>query len=83
MAGGKGLTWSEISKRYEQCFEVIYDRIKNNKQFILLGNDRLSEDNGVEVYFKMVGINIPEKVNGKWKQSTEFIEFQPKKFTSF
>jgi hypothetical protein len=83
MAGGKGLTWSEISKRYEQCFEVIYDRIKNNKPFILLGNDRLSEDNGVEVYFKMVGINIPEKVNGKWKQSTEFIEFQPKKFTSF
>jgi hypothetical protein len=83
MAGGKGLTWSEISKRYKQCFEVIYDRIKNNKPFILLSKDRLSEDNGVEVYFKMVGISIPEKVNGRWKQSKEYIEFEPKRFSSF
>lgn len=83
MAGGKGLTWSEITKRYEQCFEVIYDRIKNNKPFILLDKNRLSEDNGVEIYFKMVGISIPEKVNGRWKPSKEFIEFEPKRFNSF
>jgi len=83
MAGGKGLTWAEITKRYYQCFEVIYNRIKNDKPFILLDNNRLSEDNGVEVYFKMVGISIPTQENGRWKQSKEFIEFEPKRFASF
>lgn len=83
MAGGKGLTWTEISKRYKQCFEVIYNRIKNNQPFILLDNNRLSEDSGVEVYFKMIGISMPDKVNGRWKQSKTFIEFEPKRFTSF
>lgn len=83
MAGGKGLTWGEFSKRYRQCWETIYNRIRNNQPFILIDRDRLAGEDGVEIYFKMVGISIPEKVNGRWKQSKEFIEFNPKKFTSF
>jgi len=82
MAGGKGLTWSEFSKRYENNWRVIYDRIKNDKPFTLLDKSNLSVD-GVHVYFKMVGISIPDEVNGRFKKSNIFIEFQPKKFVSF
>lgn len=83
MAGGKGLTWGEFSKRYEQCWRVIYNRIRNKQPFILLDKNRLAEDNGVEIYFRMVGISIPDPVGNRWKASNTYIELNPKKFTSF
>lgn len=82
MAGGKGLTWSEFSKRYENNWRVIFDRIKNDKPFVLLDKSNLTED-GVHIYFKMVGISIPDEVNGRFKKSNTFLEFNPKKFASF
>jgi hypothetical protein len=83
MAGGKGLTWSEFTKRYENNWRVIYDRIKNNKPFTLVDKSNLSTDDGVHVYFKMVGISIPDETNGRFKRSKVFIEFEPKRFSSF
>lgn len=83
MASGKGLTWSEFTKRYENNWRVVYDRIKNDKPFTLLDKSNLSSDDGVHVYFKMVGISIPDEVNGKFKKSKIFIEFEPKRFSSF
>lgn len=82
MAGGKGLTWGEFSKRYENNWRVIYDRIKNDKPFTLINKSNQSDD-GVHVYFKMVGISIPDEVNGRMRKSNIFVEFKPKKFSSF
>jgi hypothetical protein len=84
MAGGKGLTWGEFSKRYEANWRVIYDRIRNNEPFTLLDPHRLTSDDGVHVYFRMVGISIPDPVgNNRWKPNNTYIEINPRLFTSF
>jgi hypothetical protein len=83
MAAGKGLTWSEFKKRYKNNWRVIYERIKNDQPFTLVDSTNVSSEDGVHVYFKMVGISVPTKVNGRWKRERMFIEFNPKKFRSF
>ncbi len=78
---GQGLAWSQFSKRYDQCLRSCYERIKNNKPFILLDKDNDSED-GVYIYFTKIAFNIPAKQStGSWKKvDNTYIDFEPKRF---
>ena len=80
---GQGLTWSHFSKRYDQCLRSCYERMKNDKPFILLDKNKESED-GVHIYFTKIGFNIPAKNGASWKKvDNAFIDFEPKRFSSY
>ena len=81
---GQGLTWSQFSKRYDQCLRSCYERMKNDKPFILLDKDRESED-GVHIYFTKIAFNIPAKQRGgSWKKvDNTYIDFEPKRYASY
>ena len=81
---GQGLTWSQFSKRYDQCLRSCYERMKNDKPFILLDKDRETED-GVHAYFTKIAFNIPAKQRGgSWKKvDNTYIDFEPKRYASY
>lgn len=67
--GSTSLSWSQITKRYNDVMDEIFIRCKHKHPFVLLAKHRDSDD-GVYIYFTQVLIMVPtwNKDKKKWEK---------------